>query len=334
MGDVLDQSEIDALLDAMGADADALLTGAEGGQSAEPRRDVYDYDFKRPERISKDQMRALEGLHENFARSFGASLSSFLRSIVEVSVAGVEQLTYSEFIYSLPNPTCFNLLKCEPLKGQMCLEVSPLIIYPIIDRLLGGSSEELFVPQRPLTEIELRLSRQILDRALRALTDTWLALAPVKFDLADTESNPHLVQIVAPTETVVIVGFEIKTGQRTGTMSFCVPYTVIEPIIGKLGTQSWLVGETPKDAEAGQKTLVNSMRLARLGLRAFLGETTMTMNDLMNLQVGDVIRTEKRCGREFILQVEGRNKFACKLGQCRGKKALRLTRLAKTDEFL
>jgi flagellar motor switch protein FliM len=339
MADVLDQSEVDALLEAVGSDAGGLLSGQGGGGGpASPAeaavRNVYEYDFKRPERVSKDQMRALEGLHENFARSFGASISSFLRSIIEVQVAGVEQLTYSEFIYSLPNPTCFNLLKAEPLKGQMCLEISPLIAYPIIDRLLGGSSEELYVPQRPLTEIESRLIRQILDRALVAMTATWSALAPIKFELTESESNPHLVQIVAPSETVVIVGFELKAGPRTGTMSFCIPFTVIEPIVGKLGSQSWLTSEASPDSGLLRKRVLNNMRLAKLDLRAFLAETTMTMGELMSLRVGDVIRTDKRIGRECIVQIEGRNKYACRIGQHRGKRAVRLTRAAKPDEFL
>src|SRR3989475_4883990 len=143
-------------------------------------------------------MRALEALHEGFSRNFGAALSGYLRTIVEVSVASIEQLTFSEFIHALPNPTCFNLLTAKPLDGQMCLEISPLIIYPIIDRLLGGSSADLFIPQRPLTQIEWRLVKRITDRAVSNLTEVWSNLVEVRFELAETESNPHLVQIVAP----------------------------------------------------------------------------------------------------------------------------------------
>ena len=134
--DVLDQSEVDALL--------AAVDTGQVSQQAPPQQvfgtkskaaiDVQVYDFKRPERVSKDQMRALEALHEGFGRNFGAALSGYLRTIIEVSVANIEQLTYSEFIHSLPNPTCFNLLKAEQLDGQLCLEISPLIIYPVIDR--------------------------------------------------------------------------------------------------------------------------------------------------------------------------------------------------------
>src|SRR5687767_15354408 len=150
-------------------------------------------------------MRALEALHEGFGRNFGAALSGYLRTIIEVSVAHIEQLTYSEFIHSLPNPTCFNLLKAEQLDGQLCLEISPLIIYPVIDRLLGGSNADLFIPQRPLTAIELRLVQKILDRAMRTLEEAWSNILPIKFKLEESESNPQLVQIVPPNEVVVVV---------------------------------------------------------------------------------------------------------------------------------
>src|SRR5438445_3008789 len=217
VADVLDQSEVDALLAAVDggqvvADAPPQIFGSKGPSQVE----VQVYDFKRPERVSKDQMRALEALHEGFGRNFGAALSGYLRTIVEVNVANIEQLTYSEFIHSLPNPTCFNLLKAEQLDGQLCLEISPLIIYPIIDRLLGGSSSDLFIPQRPLTQIEQRLVQRITDRATQHLSEAWSNLTPLTFTVNDFESNPQLVQIVPQKETDVVVGFELKMGKRAG----------------------------------------------------------------------------------------------------------------------
>ena len=140
-------------------------------------------------------------------------------------------MTFSEFTHSLPNHTCFCLLSCDPLEGNMCLEISPLIIYPVIDRLLGGSNADLFIPQRPLTAIEMRLVSKILDRATYALEDAWKNVLPLAFKLEDTESNPALVQIVPPNEVVVVVGFELKMGGRAGTMSLCIPYNVIEPVV-------------------------------------------------------------------------------------------------------
>jgi len=222
--DVLDQSEVDALLAAVdGGAVQKESAPAVFGSKGKTQVDVQVYDFKRPERVSKDQMRALEALHEGFGRNFGAAISGYLRTIIEVSVAHIEQLTYSEFIHSLPNPTCFNLLKAEQLDGQLCLEISPLIIYPIVDRLLGGSNAELFIPQRPLTQIEQRLVQRITDRATHHLSEAWSNLTPVTFRVEDFESNPQLVQIVPPNETVVVVGFELKMGNRAGTMSLCIP---------------------------------------------------------------------------------------------------------------
>src|SRR3569623_441327 len=137
-------------------------------------------------------MRALEALHEGFGRNFGAALSGYLRTIVEVSAAHIEQLTYSEPIHSLPNPTCFNLLKSEQLDGQLCLEISPLIIYPVIDRLLGGSNADLFIPQWLLTQIEQRLVQRITDRATHHLSEAWTNLTPTTITVDDLESNPQL----------------------------------------------------------------------------------------------------------------------------------------------
>src|SRR5262245_32601530 len=189
MPDVLDQADIDALLS-------AVSTGEVDHDKQQAqifsrfRRDkehveIKDYDFKRPERISKDQMRTLQTMHENFARNFGAAVSGFLRSIVEVRVVRAEQLTYQEYIGSLPNPTAFSLVHCPPLQGPCCLEVSPLATYPIIDRLLGGSGKELFIPQRPPTLVEQKLIQKILIRGMQALQEAWTTTAQITFELGD-----------------------------------------------------------------------------------------------------------------------------------------------------
>jgi flagellar motor switch protein FliM len=291
--------------------------------------EVQIYDFKRPERVSKDQMRALEGLHEGFGRNFGAALSGYLRTIIEVSVAHIEQLTYSEFIHSLPNPTCFNLLKAEQLDGQLCLEISPLIIYPVIDRLLGGSNADLFIPQRPLTQIEQRLVQRITDRATHHLSEAWSNLTPVTFSVHDFESNPQLVQIVPPNETVVVVGFELKMGNRAGTMSLCIPYNVIEPIMGVLAAQNWFSYQRKGGQEDHAKKLTRNVSNAPIEMRAFLARTTMKLNDLLNLQVGDIITTDKAVAADAFVQVEGRNKFFAQVGQMRGNRSIRVTRITQ-----
>ncbi len=330
MSDTLDQSEVDALLAAVDSGGPSTVAQAAPtvfGSTGQSDMDVTVYDFKRPERVSKDQMRALEGLHEGFGRNFGAALSGYLRTIIEVSVAHVEQLTYSEFIHSLPNPTCFSLLKAEQLDGQLCLEISPLIIYPIIDRLLGGSNADLFIPQRPLTAIEKRLVQRITDRATHYLSEAWSNLTPATFTTGDFESNPQLVQIVPPNETVVVIGFELKMGTRGGTMSLCIPYNVIEPIMGVLSNQSWFTYQRKGGQDDSMKRLVKTVSAAKVPLRCLLGQTTLKVSDLMSLAVGDIITTDIPAGSHVMIQVNGKSKFSGSIGQYRGSKAIRLTKV-------
>ena len=177
MPDVLNQDDIDALLTAV---SEGEMDEGESQRQIFSRNrrsledvEIRDYDFKRPERISKDQMRALHTLHDNFARNLGAGMSGLLQTIVEVRVAHAEQMTYSEFIAALPNPTCFNLIEAAQLDGRMCLELSPLVVYPIIDRLLGGSSHDLFIPQREMTRIEIGLVNKVLDQVTTAFGEAW-----------------------------------------------------------------------------------------------------------------------------------------------------------------
>jgi flagellar motor switch protein FliM len=328
MAEVLDQSEVDALLAAV--DGGALREEPAATIFSRTNRlqeiEVRSYDFKRPERVSKDQMRALEALHEGFARNFGAALSGYLRTIVEVSVANIEQLTFSEFIHALPNPTCFNLLSAKPLDGQLCLEISPLIIFPIIDRLLGGSSADLFIPQRPLTTIEWRLVKRLTDRALQNLSEGWSNITAVNFDLTETESNPQLVQIVPPNEVVVVIGFEIKMGNRAGTMSLCIPYNVIEPVMSKLSQQSWFTYTKKAGSDVHLKAMQKNLGGAPLMVKTLLGHTTITVEELLNLAVGDILPLEKAASGEMIVQIEGKNKFAGAIGQYKGKRAVRIQR--------
>ena len=331
MSDVLDQSEIDALLSAVDGGGLDLGGGGNAHHEVGPREIVVQsYDFKRPERVGKEQARALETLHDAFARNLGASLSGYLRTIVEVSVSHIEQLSYSEFVHSLPNPTCFNLLGSEELNGQLCLEISPLIVYPIIDRLLGGSNADLFIPQRPLTQIEQRLIQRVTDRITHHLGAAWSQITEATFSVVDFESNPQLVQIVPPNETVVVVGFEIKMGHRAGTMALCIPYQAMEPIMSRVSQQSWFTYETRRGpGEAGEARLKEGLAAAPVELRATLAKTTITLSELLGLQVGDVLTTEKPVSGTVVVDIEGRNKLTGKIGQFRGNRALRVTKVLR-----
>jgi len=340
MGEVLDQAEIDALLASVAGEVEAdggAATQAEAAAAVPltaPRRDVSLYDFRRPERVSKDHIRALGSIHDGFARNFGATLSGFLRTIIDVRVVGVEQLTYSEFIHSLPNPTCFVILQAPPLEGQMCMEVSPLIVYPIIDRLLGGSRADVFIPQRPLTAIEWRLMSRLINRALEHLSEVWRNLVDAKFEIVETESNPQLVHIVAPSEVVVFITFEIKMNQCAGTMSICVPFNTIESVLSKLTTQSWFGYHTKGATELERRRIHRNLARSKVHLTAFLGRTRLRVSELRALRPGDLLPLEKLVSGEMILQIEGRNKYAGVPGQLRGRRAFRITRPAAIDEPL
>lgn len=330
MPDILDQSEVDALLAAV--DSGSIEEEKKEARVFSRRRrevesiEVRTYDFKRPERVSKDQMRALQTLHEAFARNFGASLSGFLRTIVEVKVATCEQMTYSEFISGLPNPTSFNLIQADGLEGQMCLEISPLIIYPIIDRLLGGTSQDLFIPQRPMTLIETRLIGNVTNRGLSALAEAWAGLRAMNFSIAATESNPQLVQIVPPNEVVVVVGFELKMSNRAGTMNLCIPYNVIEPVIEELSAQSWFSAAKNQRSKQIEDVISRGLTKASLTVTGLLAQTTITLRDLMEMTAGDLIVTEKPANQHVVVCVEGERKFLAQIGQYKGKRALRIVR--------
>jgi flagellar motor switch protein FliM len=329
MPETLDQSAIDALLSAV--DTGEVETAAKPQVFTRNRRpgqeiEVRPYDFKRPERVSKDQMRSLQTLHEGFARNFGAALSGFLRTIVEVKVVICEQMTYGEFISGLPNPTSFNLIQAAPLEGQICLEVSPLIIYPIIDRLLGGTNRDLFIPQRPLTLIETRLISNVTTRGLAALTEAWASVKQITFSITATESNPQLVQIVPPNEVVVVIGFEIRLGNRAGTMNLCIPYTVIEPVIGAISAQSWTSATKSAKNPEYQGRVTRTLNRAPLTVTGVLAETTITVDDLRTLSVGDLVVTETPITRPVAVCVGGEKKFLAHIGQFKGARALRVLR--------
>jgi len=332
-GDVLSQSEVENLLSAMASGSDEAMAAVGVGDGApvaeagglappRPREKVSPYDFKRPERVGKEQMRALQTLHEGFGRNFGAALSGLLRSIVEVKLTSVDQLTYSEFVFSLENPTCFNLLKAEPLEGNLILDINPSILYPIIDRLLGGGREAGPLARRPLTEIELRLVSRITGLFLDELRHAWENVLELKLEVVQVESNPQLVQIVPPNEVVVLISFELTIGDIRGMMNLCIPYNSIERIGGKLSANSWVVygrrQATPESVEKLSRTICSSL----VDVNVQLARTRIGMGELIGLRVGDIITTEKDVNNPVVVAVQGVAKFQARLGSFKGHKAV------------
>ncbi len=274
--------------------------------------------------MGKEQIRALQTLHEGFGRNFAAGLSAMLRSMVEVKLAGVDQLTFSEFIFSMENPTCLNLLTAEPLEGSLILEINPSILYPIIDRLLGGGREGGPLARRPLTEIELRLVTRINDLFLRELSQAWINVLDLRLQVARVESNPQLVQVVPPNEVVVLISFDVALGEVRGMMNLCIPYNAIERISGKLSADSWVAyGRRGATAES-MAQIRQGLRTATVELKVRLAQTRITTGELVGLRVGDVITTQKDIHSPLLVTVEGVPKFRASPGACKGHKAIRV----------
>lgn len=326
MADVLSQSEVESLLAAL----DPRLQGAVPSKQARRSDDMHSqisvYDFKRPERVSKEQMRAFQALHDGFSREFGAGLSGMLRSIVEVKLISVDQLTYSEFVFSLENPTCFNLLESEGLDGHIILDLNPSIIFPIVDRLLGGGRDAHYNPPgRALTEIELRLVSRITGLAIRSLENAWANLVNLNLRVVQIESNPQLVQIVPPNEVIVLISFEIALGEMRGIMNLCIPFNTIEPLAGKLSSDSWSAYKKRSIDERQRLNLEAGLTQARVEMVVRLAQTVLTARDLTNLAIGDVITTEQDSKMGMQILVEGRPMFTGTPGLIKGRKAVQIS---------
>lgn len=333
-GDVLSQAEVESLLSAMEQTAQRAVAPRRNPEAAakaapsKPREKVAPYDFKRPERVGKEQMRALQSMHEGFGRNFGARLSTLLRSIVEVKLTSVDQLTYSEFTYSLENPTCFNVLRAEPLEGNLVLDINPSILFPVIDRMLGGGKEANAVTRRPCTEIELRLVGKITNEFLEELKKAWENVLPIDFKVERVESNPQLVQIVPPNEVVILISFELLLGDQRGMLNFCIPFNSIERISGKLSSNNWSNSTKKMSTPETVDRVSKNLRGATVEMVVHLADTTISTKDLIGLRVGDVITTEKDVRSTLTVDVEGVAKFRAKPGSFKGKKAICIDEVA------
>lgn len=322
-GDVLSQAEVESLLSAMDRSESDVI--ADAATSRVRHRDkISPYDFKRPERVGKEQMRSLQTMHEAFGRNFGASLSALLRTIVELKLTSVDQLTYSEFVFSLENPTCFNLINAAPLEGQLILDINLSLLFPIIDRLLGGGNDSGTPVRRPLTEIELRLVARITDLFCKEMKHAWENVLDVTLSIDRVESNPQLVQIVPPNEVVVLISFELSLGEARGMMNLCIPFNSIERISTRLSANSWVsYGKKLATTENIQR-ISGQLNDALVEVVVDLAETNISTSDLIGLRVGDIIATEKDVARPLVVSVEGRPKFHAQPGAFKGHKAIQV----------
>ena len=315
---VLSQNEVDALLSAIDS-GDVEITPETG---VTPQ--VVPYDFKRPERVGREQLRAIETLHEVYARNLQAALSGMLRAGVDVKVASVDQLTFQEFINSLPNPTVFTVLSCEPLEGNFIFEMNPVIAFPIIERLLGSGKVGASQPERALTPIEWKLMDSVIDRALDLLKDAWSKVVPATFKVTAREANPRLKQIFSDNEAVVAVVIDLSTGDHKGYLNLCLPVLAIEGHMDKISTHTPFSSRRKQEAPGQEQTISRQLAPAELQLSVHLPIETMRVRDLQAMKPGDLVLAHHPESAAVLVSVEGRPKFVARLGSLRDRKAFKI----------
>ena len=234
--DVLSQSEIDKLLSAL---SDGSVS-AEEVKAEEEERKVKSYDFKRPDRFSKDQIRTLFMLHESFSRLVNTYLSASLRTMVDIEVMSVEQMTYQEFVQSMGNPSVIGILGLPPLKGSIVMEIGTDLAFAYIDRVFGGEGRP-GVKSRALTDIEMAIMRRFIDTVIGYFKEAWSNVIEFRPNFETMETNPQFAQLVPPSDMVVLVTIHVKLGDVDGMMNICIPYLVLEPVMSKLTTSFWVV---------------------------------------------------------------------------------------------
>lgn len=317
--DILSQNEIDALLS-------ALSTGemsAEDMKTEEAEKKVRDYDFKRALRFSKDQIRSLTRIHENFARLLTTYFSAQLRTYVHIEVASADQIPFEEFIRSIPNMTLINIFEVAPLEGNILMEVNPNIAYSMLDLLMGGKGES---PSKvdDLTEIETKIMMNLFERSFDSLREAWSGLIDIDPFLAEMEVNPQFLQMISPNETVVVISFNIIIGESSGMINICIPHVVLEPVVPNLSVQYWMQTNKKEPTPEQAIALQSRLKQAPLPVIAELGKGQMTVSELLHLQVGDVVSLKSKIDDPLIVKVGDVPKFTAQPGHLKSWMAVQI----------
>ena len=328
MADILSQEEIDALLDVVEDEGDEVLESTE--ENLLPQRQITLYDFKRPNRVSKEQLRAFRGVHDKMARSLASQISSIMRSIVEIQLHSVDQMTYGEFLMSLPNPTSFNVFSMKPLEGSGIIEINPSIAFPMLDRLLGGKGEP-FDASREFSDIELSLFETILRVMMSTLKEAWGPVMDVYPTIESKESSPNVVQIVAQNEIVVMVVMEIIIGHSSGMINICYPVISLEPILPRLASRDLMLNETSSKKSRNTELQV-LLGGAKVDIEANLGSAELSMGSILELKVGDIIRLSTPADDRVTLSVDSKDRFRGEIGLRRFRKAIQIIEIIDTEK--
>lgn len=326
--DVLSQSEIDKLLLAL---SDGSVS-AEEVKAEEKERKVKVYDFKRPDRFSKDQIRTLFMLHESFSRLLNTYLSASLRTMVDIEVLSVEQLTYQEFVQSMTNPSVIGILALPPLKGNIIVEVGTDVAFAYIDRVFGGEGRS-GIKSRALTDIETAVMRRFIDTVTNYFREAWSNVVEFRPNFESMETNPQFAQIVPPSDMVVLITIHIKMGDVDGMMNICIPYLVLEPVMSKLTTSFWVASSVDKESSPEQVAeLQRKIERTRVAFTVELGSVNITINEFLTLGFGDVLQLDTMAKDELVCYVGSNAKFRAHPGTSGKRMAVQISGIIEGDD--
>ena len=309
MADVLSQSEIDALLS-------ALSTGElepEQVQKEEEKQKVKVYDFRSPQKFSKDHLRTLELVHDNFARIISNYLTAQVRKNVKVKVETVEQVSYEEFIHSVQNPTILTLFKLPPLTGTLLFETNPEFSYQIIDILLGGTGERK-TTNAEFSDIDKNIMHQVVSGLLSNLVLAWEDIMEVQPEIESIETNPAINQTLSPNEPVALIVFSVEMGKSTTFINLCILYLSIEKLLYKLVVQYWFKNGDEEQEDDSDEKIREGLNPVEVELSAKLGDTHLSVNDFLRLSIGDIIKLDNKCSEPVKVLVEGEEYYYAKPG--------------------
>ena len=326
MGEVLSQSEIDSLLQALSKgelDVDEMKEKDE--------KHVKNYDFTRPAKFSKEHLRTLEIIFENYGRLLSTNLPAYLRKSVQVEVMSSEAVTYQEFSNALSNPILLGLVSVEPLPGQIIIEIAENIGYAIIDRMLGGVGNPLD-KSREFSEIELLILERILYTCVNLLREPWGNVCEMYPKLERIETNSQYAQIVSPTEMIALVTLNIKIGEVEGLMNICLPYLTLESVMDRLNAKFWYSNLKEKDETVYSDTIEALISRAQIPIKAVLGNSSISVDDFINLQVGDIIRLDRAVDEDLNVYVGNIKKFTALPGATGNNYAVKITSVIREEQ--
>ena len=297
---------------------------------SEPSQRVQTYDFRRPDRIAKDQLRSIHMLHETFARSLASSLSAYLRAYVVVNLVSVEQLSFMEFSQCLPSPTCLVTLGMKPFEGNAVLEINPGLIFPIIEILLGGNAKSPLKLSREITEIEQTILDGLYRIIMHDLKNAWQGVSPMEFNIESHETDPQLLQILAPNEAVVAVSIEVRAGENSGMMNIGIPSIVVKMLRNKFD-QQWSVRRSQPTEEEHARVL-RLIKPAEITVDGRLEGPTLRVEDLMELAEGDVLAFDFPVGKPLNLLINGKLKYRGSVVASGRKRAFQIDHLYRAQD--